>query len=415
MKMLSGSCFGLAFVFVVSAASGGACQRDNGSVDDTPGDAGASGDGEGARESTGGSSGVVQGGTTSQGDAGGSAGNAGSAGNGQTPAMGNTDDSGQVIVDDITDPGLSETPNAKLVFSQTFDALSLGDPWLKACKWKKHARVEATCGVKGSPCLHIKQDPFNAEPSLFPLPPQNQRPPYPAGSAGQCYPHYTNTATDVVQDIVEVPSALEYSLSYDVYFQAGYDWARGGKLPGLSAKEWDSGCSKTEDGLQTDPGPHRWSVRVMWREGGANELYVYEQSRTPGLCGARLRTRMPFQTGKWRAVTVYVKLNSAAAARDGVAALYFDGTLAQSITGVQFRGTTEKASLIRNVFFSTFFGGNEAKRLYCKGHPSNATYCQPPDPKIETTWVPKDVAHVLFDNITVHEGLHIRRAPGTGF
>ena len=317
-----------------------------------------------------------------------------------------------VVVDEIDDPALSETPNAKAVFGQNFEQVALGDPWLNSCKWKKHTQVEGSCGVNGSRCLHIKQDPFNTEPPLFPLPPETQRPPYPAGSDGQCYPYYSNTATDVVQDVVELPYGLEYSLSYDIYFQPGYDWARGGKLPGLAGKEWDSGCSIEDDGLKTDPGAHRWSVRVMWREDGASELYVYDQSRTPGNCGKRLRTKMPFVAGRWRAVTVFVKLNTSATASDGVAQLYFDGQLAQSLTGIKFRSTTDKGSLIRNIFFSTFFGGNESKRLFCKANPQNTTYCQPADPKIDTTWVPRDVAHVRFDNLAVHQGLRVRKAPG---
>ncbi|MDX2018793.1 MAG: hypothetical protein SF187_01025 [Deltaproteobacteria bacterium] len=318
----------------------------------------------------------------------------------------------QRIIDDIDDPVLIETPNAKLVYSQNFDGLRAGDTWLNACKWKKHVRVEATCGLKSTPCLHVKHDPFTKEPPLFPLPPENDRPPYPPGSTGQCFPYYTNTATDVLQDVVELPYAAEYSLSYDIYFEPGYDWSRGGKLPGLSAKEWDSGCSIVGDGLRTDPGAARWSVRVMWREDGAAELYVYEQSRTPGLCGARLRTKMPFVTGQWRGVTVYVKLNSSATAKDGIAQVYFDGKLAQSITGMRFRATTTKASLIRHIFFSTFFGGNEEKRLFCQMHPADPMYCQPADPKLDITWVPRDVAHVMFDNVAVHAGLRVRKGAG---
>ncbi len=115
----------------------------------------------------------------------------------------------------------------------------------------------------------------------------------------------TNTSTDVVQnDIVINPSIngtkkdpisesatpyanppspnYAYTLTYDVYFAPGFDFAKGGKLPGLGADDFDSGC--TDDG-SIKRTPNRWSERVMWRENGRVELYSYDQSRPSGNCG----------------------------------------------------------------------------------------------------------------------------------
>jgi hypothetical protein len=298
------------------------------------------------------------------------------------------------------------------VYVQDFDALAVGSTWLSSCKWKKHAHVEAGCGVAGSQCLRVAQDPFNKEPPLFPLPPVDERPPYPPGSGGVCEPYYTNTATDVVQAVQPVPLGDEYTLDYDVYFEPGYDWARGGKLPGLSGKEWDSGCSIEGDGIATDPGPARWSVRLMWRQSGTNELYVYDQDRAAGACGTRSPTDVPFTTGRWIAVSLYVKLNSSATAKDGVARMYLDGQLLREETGIRFRAEVSDDSRINQIFFSTFFGGNESKRLYCIAHPGLAPYCTVPDPTPELSWVPASVSYVRFDDFAVYPGLRVRGVAG---
>ncbi|HEY0713625.1 MAG TPA: hypothetical protein VGF45_13180, partial [Polyangia bacterium] len=301
---------------------------------------------------------------------------------------------------------------APAVFSQNFDSLAVDSTWLKSCKWNKHVRVREGCGVGGSKCLRIAHDPDNREPPLFPLPLPEERPPYPAGSTGVCAPYYTNTGTDVVQALQPLPPADEYSLLYDIFFENGYDWARAGKLPGLTAQEWDSGCSTDSDGLPTDPGPNRWSVRVMWRDLGTTELYVYDQDRLPGACGLRAATPIPFATGKWMALSIYLRLNSGAATKDGEARMYIDGKLARAETGLRLRAETAGRSQIRNIFFSTFFGGNESKRLYCMRQPDDQAFCAVKDPRIEVTWVPKNVSVVSFDNIAVYPGLRIRKAPG---
>jgi hypothetical protein len=298
------------------------------------------------------------------------------------------------------------------VFTQNFDSLAVDSTWLKSCKWNKHVRVREGCGVGGSKCLRIPQDPGNREPPLFPLPLPDARPPYPAGSTGVCAPYYTNTGTDVVQALQPLPPADEYTLQYDIFFENGYDWARAGKLPGLTAQEWDSGCSTDSDGLPTDPGPNRWSVRVMWRDLGTNELYVYDQDRLAGACGLRAATTIPFTTGKWMAVSIYLRLNSTATAKDGESRMYIDGTLARAETGLRLRGETSARTRIQNIFFSTFFGGNESKRLWCMRMPNDPMYCAVKDPRIEVTWVPKNVSVVSFDNVAVYPGLRIRKAPG---
>src|SRR5206468_3056137 len=97
--------------------------------------------------------------------------------------------------------------------------------------------------------------------------------------------------------------------------------------------------------------------------------------------------------------------------RDGEAALYIDGRLAREEKGIRYRGETTPASQIQGIFFSTFFGGNEARRLYCLQHGGEDT-CKTGLPATEVTWVPAHASHLRFDNVAVYAGRKVRARAG---
>ena len=68
--------------------------------------------------------------------------------------------------------------------------------------------------------------------------------------------------TGGLQFSVNIPSADEYWLSYQVKFEPGFDFRKGGKLPGLT-----SGGSRYTGGKKPTAGDG-WSARYMWRTGG---------------------------------------------------------------------------------------------------------------------------------------------------
>ena len=78
--------------------------------------------------------------------------------------------------------------------------------------------VTSACGVGGGKCLRVSYVPTPA-----------------AGENG----------SPVLQTMIAIPPAREYSFSYDLMFEDGWEWVRGGKLPGLAATVHDSGCSQT--------------------------------------------------------------------------------------------------------------------------------------------------------------------------
>jgi hypothetical protein len=56
-------------------------------------------------------------------------------------------------------------------------------------------------------------------------------------------------------------------VSYEVAFDTGFDWVKGGKLPGLRGSLNSNGCS----GGNEPDGKDCFSTRVMWRKNGAGE------------------------------------------------------------------------------------------------------------------------------------------------
>ena len=56
-------------------------------------------------------------------------------------------------------------------------------------------------------------------------------------------------------------------VTYEVAFDAGFDWVKGGKLPGLRGGLNSSGCS----GGNESNGMDCFSSRIMWRMGGSGE------------------------------------------------------------------------------------------------------------------------------------------------
>jgi len=65
---------------------------------------------------------------------------------------------------------------------------------------------------------------------------------------------------------IELSSAINVSLQYSIFFPAGFNWVRGGKLPGLYGGR--TGCSGGADAEDC------FSTRLMWRAKGAGELYL---------------------------------------------------------------------------------------------------------------------------------------------
>ena len=159
-------------------------------------------------------------------------------------------------------------------------------------------------------------------------------------------------------------SGTRATLSYQVRFPVGFQFVKGGKLPGIyGGQEPFSGGKHNSDG---------WSMRLMWRTGGAAEIYAYIAT-TNGYGDEYGKGNFHWLAdGKWHDVTEVVTLNSPGLA-NGTMTLAYDGTTFVTRTGLEITRTATPAA---GLFFSTFYGGHD------------------------TSWAPTAAMHVDFQNFT---------------
>lgn len=69
---------------------------------------------------------------------------------------------------------------------------------------------------------------------------------------------------------LDISKASNVTLEYKVFFPGDFDWVKGGKLPGLYGGH--TRCSGGSPALDC------FSTRMMWRAGGAGELYLVKPS-----------------------------------------------------------------------------------------------------------------------------------------
>lgn len=374
-------------------------------------------------------------------------------------------------------------------YLQTFNGLPTNALWdnnLDSAKPTAHPEnilVTAGCGEDSSNCLkqvYRHFDGIHKQPASNPVfATTSGVVNWAASDAG-----HSNTATDVIQanimvcgssggtcsaSATPVPNKA-YTLTYKVFFEPGFDFAKGGKLPGLAAKVFDSGC--TEDGSAKRSGSS-WSVRLMWRANGRVELYSYDQTRPSGSCGINTlidhvageppyevpgqiptgSTKFRFIPNVWYTITLGVRVNdnnSVVYQKDangnfvldgegdpiplsgnGAEYLKIDGSDGSSrtlvINNVPLRdecngtcpGTVPDtpATWVNALFYSSFHGGNETKRVQClnatvPSYPglTQARYDQlcasQKNPAIfpTLTWNPMTYTAARFDDFRIIDG-----------
>ncbi len=149
----------------------------------------------------------------------------------------------------------------------------------------------------------------------------------------------------------------ELYVAYDIKFAQGFDFVKGGKLPGLCGADTNqapsTGCN-TGGGYPS--GYDGWSARGMWRENGVLENYVYHASQR-NYYGDDEFWNVRAIPGVWHRVEHRVVLNTPGE-RNGILEAWFDGTRVLSLNNIEYRKTDSVG--INLFYFSTFFGGNDA-------------------------------------------------------
>ena len=143
---------------------------------------------------------------------------------------------------------------------------------------------------------------------------------------------------------------------YDVMFRKGFDFARGGKLPGLFGGIGNTGGNKPN-------GKDGFSARMMWREDGRPVQYLYYPDQ-PDRYGHQIPwlnadtgQQIQFVPGRWHTVVHQLFINTPGK-HNGKLRAFFDDRLALHMDTIRFRDTDEFS--IDGFLFSTFFGGGDS-------------------------------------------------------
>ena len=140
------------------------------------------------------------------------------------------------------------------------------------------------------------------------------------------------------------------TLTFQVRFPVGFEWVKGGKLPGLCGGTCWTGSNN---------GPGGWAGRFMWRAGGEGEVLFNGATTTGyGVDLGRGTGAWYFQAdGNWHGVAERVHMNTPGLT-DGYIDVIYDGKPVAHFTGIVFR--TDYATHADSLMFSTFFGGHDS-------------------------------------------------------
>ncbi len=171
-----------------------------------------------------------------------------------------------------------------------------------------------------------------------------------------------------IQFVRKLPGSNEYYLDYYIKAEEGFDFGKGGKLPGLT-----SGGDKFTGGIHPENG-EGWSARYMWVKDGGLIVYLYYVDMKGKYGDQLVLKNCKLKPGKWHRLTQHIVLNTGNK-KNGKVEVWFDEKKVVDERGLRLR--MNGLGLIDAFYFSTFHGG--------------AT----PD------WAPKNDSFMRFDNITV--------------
>ncbi|KAG6876528.1 hypothetical protein C0992_012529 [Termitomyces sp. T32_za158] len=171
---------------------------------------------------------------------------------------------------------------------------------------------------------------------------------------------------------VDLTTAKEATFGYSVFFEKGFAFNKGGKLPGLYGGDSEEEAVSCSGGRRSSK---CFSARLMWRGEAAGEFYTYLPPYTDArfaaneaqcnavansdcnpTYGASIgRGSFKFADGAWTTVTERVRLNDVGKA-NGELELFVNGKSIINLDGLILRDSS--AGRIRGIQMQTFFGGH---------------------------------------------------------
>ncbi|MFA6432353.1 MAG: polysaccharide lyase [Candidatus Paceibacterota bacterium] len=148
----------------------------------------------------------------------------------------------------------------------------------------------------------------------------------------------------------------EFTVEYKVMMAKDFRYVRGGKLPGLC------GGSNPRGGTANISAVNGFSARIMWRELGALEQYIYYANQDPKKKHGtdlywKQKDGMPacIIPGQWYTFKTYIKMNTVSKA-DGKMISWLNG---EEVLNVDLALRNDPALGIDSFQFVTYFGGND--------------------------------------------------------
>jgi hypothetical protein len=146
-------------------------------------------------------------------------------------------------------------------------------------------------------------------------------------------------------------------LRYTVLFEDGFDFVKGGKMPGLC------GGPKTITGGDACTGLEGWSARLMWRKEGRGQAYVYHVNQ-PSKYGDEFDFPEDFRFPTGMPVQVHMALTiNTVGQRDGTLRVWValpqqKQRLMVEKTDMEWTKTVDIG--VDSILFNTFHGGSDA-------------------------------------------------------
>ncbi len=190
----------------------------------------------------------------------------------------------------------------------------------------------------------------------------------------------------------------ELFLSFRLRFDEGFNFVRGGKLPGFSGGEGNVGGNRPD-------GTDGFSARMMWRTDGSSGApttgetanivqYIYHPDQPRDHAEDFRWDDGPtgewqvFEADTWYHVQHRLVMNTPGQ-HDGIFQAWLDGELVLDLQDLRFR---DDASIqINELLFSTFFGGSSERwettkieRAYFDDFVVSTTFIEPSDPDLLT-------------------------------
>jgi len=171
--------------------------------------------------------------------------------------------------------------------------------------------------------------------------------PYSTGLTGQARP------TGGMNFPTKITPCTSAKIVYYVKFPSGFDFRRGGKLPGLSSYNITA-----SGGNQGTAGITSFTARLMWQQSGNITAYAYTAenlTRWGTIYGTGFGKSLPISAGNWYKIEQIVTLNDVGKS-NGRCAIWVNDVPLCDIKDVLWR--TVDTLKIEGVFMSSFFGGH---------------------------------------------------------